>query len=143
MGLFDKKQTGAMPPEVAECEKKIAELEARRTEMVMQIGMTFLANNPLEKLAGSPYEASAKAIADIDKEREFQEKRKLAVQGLRKCEKCGNILVRESAFCNKCGEKLEPLFAEETKNQNICPVCGAPYADGAAFCTSCGNKLGE
>lgn len=143
MGFFDKKETVVTPPEVVECEKKLAELHARRTEMVMQIGLMFLANNPLEKLAGSPYEENAKAIAAIDRERDFQEKRKLAVQGLRKCEKCGNVLVRDSAFCNKCGEKLEPLFAEETKNQNVCPVCGAPYEEDAVFCTSCGNKLSE
>lgn len=141
MGLFDKKETVGTMPEVAECEAKIAELNARRAEMVMQIGLMFLANNPPEKLAGSPYEDNAQVIAAIDKEKDFQEKRKLAVQGLRMCEKCGNILVRESAFCNKCGEKLEPLFAAENQNQKVCPVCGAAYEEGAAFCTGCGNKL--
>ena len=65
----------------------------------------------------------------------------LAVQGKRKCEKCGNVLVLESVFCNKCGEKLEPLFAEEMAKQNICPQCGATHSEEAAFCTSCGYKL--
>lgn len=143
MPLFGQNGNGMMPPEVAECERQIAELQARRAEMVMQIGLQFLANNPLEELEGSPYEENVKAIAAIDKERDFLEKRKLAVQGLRKCEKCGNVLVIESGFCNICGEKLEPLFAEETKNQNVCPVCGAAYAEGAVFCINCGNKLSE
>ena len=142
MALFEKKQAVAtVPLEVAECDRKLADLEGRRTQLVMKIGLIFLANNTLERLAGSPYEESVEAIETLEKEKAFLEKRKLAVQGLRKCEKCGNILVLESAFCNKCGEKLEPLFAEEIKNQNVCSQCGASYEEGAAFCTSCGNKL--
>ena len=142
MGLFDRKETAVTPPEVAECEQKLAELGTQRAESVMQIGQMFLENNSLEKLEGSVYEELVKTVASIDKEIAFQEKRKLAVQGLRRCEKCGNILVRESAFCNKCGEKLEPLFAEENGNQKVCPVCGTAYEENAAFCASCGNKLG-
>lgn len=142
MALFEKKE-GIVSPEVAECNRKLAELEQRKNQLVMQIGLTFLANNTVEQLAGSPYEEDVKAVEVVEKEKVFQEKRKLAVQGKRKCEKCGNILVLESAFCNKCGEKLEPLFAEEIKNQNVCPQCGATYEEGAAFCTSCGNKLSQ
>lgn len=143
MALFGKKEVVVTPPEVAECDAKLAGLEVQRREAVMRIGLTFLANNTVEELAGSVYEENVKAVEAIDKETEFYEKRKLAVQGLRKCEKCGNILVRESAFCNKCGEKLEPLFAEENKSQKVCSMCGSPYEEGAAFCTSCGNKLSE
>lgn len=143
MALFEKKETVTLQPEVAECDRKLAELEERKTQLVMQIGLTFLASNTADQLAGSPYEEAVKAVDVVEKEKAFQEKRKLAVQGKRKCEKCGNILVLESAFCNKCGEKLEPLFAEEMKNQNICPQCGATYEEGAAFCTSCGNKLSQ
>lgn len=142
MALFEKKESTAVLPQVTGCEKQIAELGQRRAELVMQIGLMFLANNTIEELAGSPYEENAKAVVAIDKEIVFQEKRKLAAQGLRKCEKCGNILVLDSAFCNKCGEKLEPLFAEEIKNQHVCSQCGASYEEGARFCTSCGHKLG-
>ncbi len=140
MALFEKKPAQAAVPEVAEYDKQIAQLAQRRAQLVLQVGQMFLdANKDLE---GSPYEENAKAIMAIDKETDFLEKRKLAVQGLRKCEKCGNILVLDSSFCNKCGEKLEPLFAEEMKKQSICPKCGSAYEEGAMFCTSCGNKLG-
>lgn len=142
MALFEKKETVTVSPEVAVCQQKLAELERSRTEKVLQIGQMFLNNNGEAELAGTVYEEAAKAVRAIDKERDFQEKRMLAVQGKRKCEKCGNILVLDSAFCNKCGEKLEPLFEEEKKDQKICPNCGSAYGEGAAFCTSCGQKLG-
>lgn len=144
MGFFDKKDqaaNAATSPAEAECEKKLAELNQKRNEVVMKVGLTFLAANTPESVEGSPYAEFVDSICDIDRETAFLEKRKLALKGLRKCEKCGNILVLDSAFCNKCGEKLETLFLEENKAQNICPKCGAPYAEGAVFCTSCGNKL--
>ena len=31
------------------------------------------------------------------------------IQGLRQCEKCGNVLPVDSGFCNKCGDKLPPI----------------------------------
>ena len=36
MALFDKKES--LPHGVAECEKKLEELEARKTALIMQIG---------------------------------------------------------------------------------------------------------
>lgn len=145
MALFEKKDQAGnsnMNQGMAECDRRLAELAQNRTAVVMQIGQLFLASNTPESVKGSPYAELVGNVAAIDQEMDYQEKRKLAIQGLRKCEKCGNILVLDSAFCNKCGEKLEPLFAEQNKAQNICPKCGAPYAEGAAFCTTCGNKLG-
>lgn len=145
MALFEKKdQTTnmAISPEEAECDKRLAELAQERAETVMKIGQVFLAANTPASVTDTPYAEYVNRVAAIDQESAFQEKRKLAIKGLRKCEKCGNILVLDSAFCNKCGEKLEPLFLEENKAKQVCPQCGAAYAEEAAFCTSCGHKLG-
>lgn len=145
MALFDKKNqtiNAAVPPGVAECDRRLAELAQNRSAVVMQIGQMFLTANTPESVKGTPYAELVNKVAAIDQESDYQEKRKLAIKGLRKCEKCGNILVLDSAFCNKCGEKLEPLFTEQNKGQNVCSQCGSPYAEGAVFCTSCGNKLG-
>lgn len=143
MALFEKKDSSnsAVSPEEAECDKKLAELARNREETVRMIGLMFLESSTPESVANTPYKELVDKVAVIDKETVFQEKRKLAVKGLRKCEKCGNILVLDSSFCNKCGEKLEPLFVEEIKSQNICPQCGATYAQDAVFCISCGCKL--
>lgn len=145
MALFEKREQAAnsnVNPGIAECDRRLAELAQNRAAVVMQIGQLFLASNTPESVKGSPYAELVGNVVAIDQEADYQEKRKLAIQGLRKCDKCGNILVLDSAFCNKCGEKLESLFSEENKAQNICPQCGSQYAEGAAFCTSCGNKIG-
>lgn len=145
MALFERKDQAAnsnVNQGIAECDRRLAELAQNKAAIVMQIGQLFLSANTPESVEGTPYAELVNKVVSIDQETDFQEKRKLAIQGLRKCEKCGNILVLDSAFCNKCGEKLEPLFAEQNKAQNICQQCGAPYAEGAAFCTTCGNKLG-
>lgn len=144
MALFERKSqatAATVTPMEAECDRKLEELRRKREEYVMNIGLTFLAGNTPASVADTPYEEFVNGVISVDQEAEFLEKRKLALKGMRKCEKCGNILVLDSSFCNKCGEKLEPLFLEENKEQNVCSKCGATYAEGAAFCTSCGNKL--
>lgn len=142
MGVFDAiKNPTAANPEVAECDKQIAALERRRTEVYLNIGRTYADSTTVEEAKGTPFADDIAELQKIVQEKDICEKRKLAVQGLRKCEKCGNILVLDSAFCNKCGEKLEPLFPENISEKKVCSKCGAPYAEGAAFCISCGNKL--
>lgn len=144
MGFFDGKLGNAstVPPEVAECDKKLAALEQKRVENIQAVGQLFVNQNNSKAVAGTEFEPYIKIIEQVAAETVQVQKRKLAVQGLRKCEKCGNILVLDSSFCNKCGDKLEPLFADGVQNKNICSKCGAPHSEGAAFCTSCGNKLG-
>ena len=144
MGLFDSKNTQQAPavaPEIVECDNQLAALAQKKADTINQIGILFVENNDSKTAAGTIYEPWMKELEKMANEVVVLEKRKLAVQGLRKCEKCGNVLVLDSAFCNKCGEKLEALFAPTEQNPNICTKCGAPHAEGAMFCTSCGNKL--
>lgn len=147
MALFETKNANSVKPEIAECDRQLAALAQRKGEIIRQIGQMFVENNNSQTAAGTIYEAPIKEIERIAEDAIVVEKRKLAVQGLRKCEKCGNILVLDSAFCNKCGDKLEPLFANaapvqpQMQPQNVCPKCGATHSAGAAFCTTCGNKL--
>ncbi len=144
MAFFDARQTqkDVVSPEVAECDMKLAELEQERQSAIFQIGQVYVENNDPKAAEGTPYEELRKEVARIEEETEALEKRKLAVQGLRKCEKCGNILVLESGFCNICGEKLGKLFVPTQENPHICSRCGEPYEEGMLFCTGCGNKLG-
>lgn len=142
MGVFDsKKNQTTANTEVAECDKQIAALESRRTEVYLNIGRTYAENTTVEDAKGTLFADNLAELQKIAQETEFYQKRKLAVQGLRKCEKCGNILVLDSAFCNKCGEKLEELFQADIAEKKVCSKCGAPCEEGAAFCISCGNKL--
>lgn len=144
MGFFDAKQTQAntVSPEVAECDRKLAELEQKRQDAIFRIGQLYVENNDAKSAEGTAYEPLVKEVQSITEESESLEKRKLALQGLRKCEACGNILVLESGFCNICGKKLDALFAPTQENPYICSKCGAPYEEGMLFCAECGNKLG-
>ena len=143
MGLFDKKDT-KIPPEVAEWDKYLSQLEENRKVVIYNIGAKYIQNNKPEDAIGTVYEAEIKELARLEAEKALTEKRKLAVQGLRQCEHCGAILVLDSLFCNKCGQKLENEQevekVEPIIEQNVCSQCGTSYEEGAIFCTSCGNR---
>lgn len=140
MGMFDRK-TQQENPEVAECDRQLASLASKQQEIYLNIGRVYAEKNTVEDAKGTPYGEYMEELVRVAQDTEFYGKRRLAVQGLRKCEKCGNILVLDSAFCNKCGEKLVPLFQGGVSGQKVCSKCGTPYQEGTVFCTSCGNKL--
>ncbi len=144
MEFFDIKRIQkekANLPEAEGCNRQIAELEEKRKEIICRIGQIYVENATEETVAGTAYEEAYREFKLAEEEMEVLEKRKLAVQGLRKCEKCGNILVINSSFCNMCGEKLEALFVPTKDNPHICEKCGTPYDEDTLFCTVCGNKL--
>lgn len=64
----------------------------------------------------------------------------LAAQGLRLCDHCHQIITLDSAFCNKCGSKLEPIVPSSAGGR-FCPACGASLAEGDVFCVTCGAKV--
>ena len=61
-------------------------------------------------------------------------------QGLRICDHCHQIITLDSAFCNKCGSKLEPIVPSSAGGR-FCPACGASLAEGDVFCVTCGAKV--
>ena len=149
MGILEsfghkKEAASAVMREVEECDKLLAGIEEKRREIIYLVGQKFISENTEEGMQGSLYEAEFKELSRLAKEAEHTEKRKLAVQGLRKCVTCGNVLVIDSAFCNKCGSKLEKLseeFVHVSLSETICPACGDKCESGALFCASCGKKL--
>lgn len=145
MGLFDKK---AVSPEVAECDRQIAAIADRRNNIIYSVGRQFLSTTSVAQVQGTPYEAMITEYEQLAAQEAALEKRKLAAQGLRKCENCGNILVLDSMFCNMCGQKFEKYISDETLVQvqpgaPICPQCKAECVPGAVFCRSCGFRLGS
>lgn len=141
MGFFEKKGTENQVPGVAECDARLAQLAGQRKEVIYQIGLKYVESNSVAAAAGSIFEEEMNHIQSIDSEMDVTEVKKLALQGLRKCEKCGNVLVLDSMFCNKCGEKLEPLQVKADTAERHCPKCGSVVENDAAFCVSCGNKM--
>ena len=136
-----------VPPAVAACEQKIAEAYRRQQDVLLNIGRQYIQTHD-EKTADSSFQPMLEEYASLQKEIEEQEVQKLAVQGLRKCESCGNVLPLESAFCNKCGKKLEPILvagvapAPSAADNKVCPKCGKPYTPDTVFCMNCGTKVG-
>ena len=58
------------------------------------------------------------------------------------CGSCGAEIIKPSAFCPKCGVKLEVEKppAQQKPQRKACPSCSAEIAEDAVFCTSCGAK---
>lgn len=141
MGLFDAKQAGNTAQPGDEFAQQMVVLQQRKENLIHSIGQMYVENNTLEDAEGTIYEEPIKQINQIEEDLTVLEKRRLASQGLRKCEKCGNVLTLDSVFCNKCGDKLAPLFVPTQENPYICPKCGASHEAGVSFCVNCGNKL--
>lgn len=55
------------------------------------------------------------------------------------CPNCANLVPKGTAFCTKCGTRVEPIVAADN-SQPICKKCGAILKEGMAFCSSCGAK---
>ena len=150
MGLLDKSvfnlkknESMAVNPEIAQFEQKLAVLEQQKQEVIFNVGLLYVEKNDASSAAGTEFEPLLKQLEQIAKESNVLHKRILSVQGLRKCESCGNVLPLDSMFCNKCGEKLQPLFEAEDVVGNMCSKCGSVLDDGAVFCASCGAKVEE
>jgi len=132
-----------VPGVIMELDRQLSILTSKKNEITSQIGRLYLNNNDSKTAEGTIYEELVKEAEKLMEEMSAVEKRKFAAQGQRKCEKCGNILILDSLFCNKCGEKLEPLFVPTEQSPLICEKCGKPYTEGAVFCTGCGNRLSQ
>lgn len=50
------------------------------------------------------------------------------------CNNCGNELIANAKFCNKCGSSIEIVI------NNTCLKCGNELPEGAIFCNVCGTK---
>lgn len=56
------------------------------------------------------------------------------------CRKCQSVLEADSAFCPKCGQRVEPAFPQQ-QTMNQCPHCGRSLTPGAVFCVGCGQRV--
>lgn len=139
MGLFDRLQANEEKGDAYD--EKLRDLKAQKIRITRQIGEKFIEENAGKDMSETAYSDMFSQLEANSAEIELTLKRQLASKGLRKCESCGAELPINSAFCNKCGSKLEDLETEVVTAGKICPKCGAAIEAGDAFCISCGYKL--
>lgn len=142
-------KTNQNESELRKCNDRFKELEGKIAAAYGEIGKKFYEENKDARLQESMYQELVNSVTAMYKEQNVIEKKILALQDLRKCAKCGNVLSLDSVFCNKCGARLEKLpqeifggNAEQTMQTNpICAACGAPLENDAVFCSVCGAKV--
>lgn len=134
-------QRNKNPREAAEYDAKLTALAQKKKNVIFSLGNMFVQKNSSETVEGTDYEPMWKELMDIEEENASWQRKRLAMQGLRKCDSCGFVLTIDSVFCNKCGQKQNPVEEEIVTKKGVCENCGTPYGEGAVFCTNCGKKL--
>ena len=126
---------------VAGCERRIAELSGEKEKIYLKIGEKYAGMHMKDGAVGTAFENEVSELIRVDEEIDAVETRKLAFQGLRKCTACGENITLDSAFCNRCGAKLEPLSLPEPVESDVCPKCGSQLDSDSVFCMMCGYRL--
>lgn len=134
--LQGKKENTA--PSLGKFDEQIAETERKISEQLVALGAVYCEKHRDDYT--EEYMPFMEAIKELEKEKDILEKNKLVAQGLRLCEHCLQTITVDSAFCNKCGSKLEPLVLSGAEGK-FCQSCGASLDEGDMFCASCGGKV--
>ena len=61
-----------------------------------------------------------------------------AVQNMKECPKCGEIVTADHKFCPKCGTALPEKTIGEAY---LCPKCGKQNLPETVYCVECGTRL--
>ncbi len=140
---------------------EIGQLEKDISALYLNIGKSYFESHQNE--TEGEY---AESISEIKKKsaRAEQFKQLLAALDTKQiCTKCGAEVSKEQKFCDKCGEKIEPIpvpiiegyndapepevvqpvVEEAAPVKRHCTNCGAELEAGAAFCEQCGFKVSE
>ncbi|WP_448861748.1 zinc ribbon domain-containing protein [Clostridium sp.] len=117
---------------------QIASTEKQIQDTLAEIGKVYVQQHGLD--CEPEYVELVNQIQSLEEQKAVLERNKLAAQGLRICDHCHQIITLDSAFCNKCGSKLEPIVPSSAGGR-FCPACGASLAEGDVFCVTCGAKI--
>ena len=99
---------------------------------------------------GKDFTKECKKIDKLNKEIEEMNKAILFNKGLRKCEKCEEVIPTEADFCSNCGSKQKPVKIKVEKKEakeeakpleKVCPQCGLVCGAKEKFCSKCGLEF--
>lgn len=110
MGWLEKKD--APNAEVKSIENELRLVEDDKKKRIYDLGESFYAANKDNESLEDEFAKQVDTINKLEYNCKVWNNRKLKTQGLRVCDNCGNILPYDSFFCNRCGDKLEPVAEE-------------------------------
>ncbi len=99
----------------------ILQVDNQKKNLIYQLGEAFYKANKDNAEAVDEYKVAIENINKLEFNRKVWINRKMKLQGMRICEGCGNVLPYESAFCNRCGIKLEAVAEDLLELEGVQP----------------------
>lgn len=136
--------------EGAKLKMSISDKEDEVKEIYSSIGKMVYDNYKNGEEVNKEISKECKKIDKMNAEIAEMKKEFLVSKDLRECSKCGEVIPLNSAFCEKCGAKQEPVKikkkeekkeATDVKVERVCPTCGLVCSSEAKFCNKCGYKF--
>ena len=125
----------------------ISDKEDEIEEIYIGIGNTVYDYYLNGEDVGKVFSKESKKIDKLKAEIEEMNSKILYNKGFRKCSNCGEIISKNSLFCENCGQKQKPIKLKEEKSkkeeqelEKVCPQCGTVSDAKSKFCSKCGYK---
>lgn len=126
--------------DVARINGVISEEEKKVNNNYYQIGKLYVAKH------STNYEDEFEGMMSAIRESEAKicecRQQIQAIKGTVCCEKCGEEVPSEAAFCSSCGASMLTT-AENNVELRKCAGCGAIVDKNMKFCTACGRQMSE
>lgn len=124
-----------------EINKIINELEIKKTELLLQMGILTYENMRGVECDFEELKNISNKILEIDKiiyenQIQLEEMDKVEVETV--CE-CGYTINPNDKFCSECGSKIEDNNVDELSI--ICNYCNCNLEENDNYCGCCGNKI--
>lgn len=127
--------------EKSRLKKETARLNNEVNAIFISVGKAIYSKDPYSKEFRKQFEAVKEKNAEIERLNVLIS----ALEDKVACKQCGEMVSKDSKFCDKCGSKIDlPVPEPETVQAEevyICKSCGAELIDAARFCDKCGAKL--
>ena len=137
--------------EKSRLKKEISRLNIEINNIFATVGKKLYTDDPDNKEFSKVFESVREKQVEIEE----LSAQLTALDDKIQCVKCGEMISKDSRFCDKCGAKVvtpapspspesapepETVVAEEVK---ICRNCGAELIDAGKYCDKCGARLDD
>ena len=133
--------------EKSRLKKEISRLNMEINNIFATVGKKLYTDDPANKEFSKVFEAVREKQVEIEE----LNTQLTALEDKIQCTKCGEMISKDSRFCDKCGAKVEvpapepspepeTVVAEEVK---ICRNCGAELIEAGKYCDKCGARLDD